>query len=58
MALLWAEILLTQTSTFYVFSEIAFQDFPGDAVDRNPPADTGDGGSISGPGRSHMPQSS
>ena len=33
-------------------------DFPGGAVDRNPPANTGDVGSVSGPGRSHMQQSS
>ena len=31
--------------------------FPGGAVVKNPPANAGDMGSISGPGRSHMPQS-
>ena len=31
------------------------QDFPGGPVHRNPPANTGDTGSISGPGRFHMP---
>ena len=31
--------------------------FPGDAVVKNPPANAGDTGSISGLGRSHMPQS-
>ena len=29
-------------------------DFPSDAVVKNPPANAGDTGSISGPGRSHM----
>ena len=31
-------------------------DFPGDIVDKNPPANAGDMGSIPGPGRFHMPQ--
>ena len=31
--------------------------FPGGAVVKNPPANAGDTGSSSGPGRSHMPQS-
>ena len=31
------------------------EDFPGGAVDKNPPANTGDMGSIPGQGRSHMP---
>ena len=31
--------------------------FPGGAVVENPPANSGDMGSIPGPGRSHMPQS-
>ena len=30
--------------------------FPGGAVDKNPPANTGDKGSILGPGRFHMAQ--
>ena len=30
------------------------RDFPGGAVVKNPPANAGDTGSISGPGRSHM----
>ena len=30
------------------------RDFPGGAVDKNPPANAGDTGSIPGPGRSHM----
>ena len=32
-------------------------DFPGGTVVKNPPANTGDRGSIPGPGGSHMPQS-
>ena len=32
-------------------------DFPGGAVVKNPPANSGDMGSSPGPGRSHMPQS-
>ena len=32
--------------------------FPGGAVDKNPPANAEDMGSIPGLGRSHMPQSS
>ena len=34
-----------------------FTDFPGGAVVKNPPANAGDTGSSSGPGRSHMLQS-
>ena len=34
------------------------QDFPGDMVDNNPPANAGVMGSIPGPGRFTMPQSS
>ena len=30
---------------------------PDGAVDKSPPANVGDAGSIPGPGRSHMPQS-
>ena len=33
------------------------RDFPGGAVVKNPPANSVDTGSIPGPGRSHMPQS-
>ena len=33
------------------------EDFPGATVDKNLPANAGDMGSISGKGRSHMPQS-
>ena len=35
-----------------------FWEFPGGAVVKNPPANAGDTGLISGPGRSHMPWSS
>ena len=31
-------------------------DFSGGIVDKNPPANAGDMGSIPGPGRFHMPQ--
>ena len=34
------------------------RDLPGGAVVKNPPASSGDTGLSSGPGRSHMPQSS
>ena len=34
------------------------QDTPGGALDKNPPANAGDVGSIPGPGRFHMPRSS
>ena len=33
------------------------RDFPGGAVVKNPPANSGDMGSSLGPGRSHMPRS-
>ena len=33
------------------------QDFPGGTVDKNPPANAGDTGSIPGPERFHMPWS-
>ena len=32
-------------------------DFPGGSVEKNPPADVGDAGSIPGPGRFHVPGS-
>ena len=34
-----------------------YRDVPGGTLVKNPPANTGDVGSIPGPGRSHMPQS-
>ena len=34
---------------------IIAQGIPGGSVVKNPPANTGDVGSIPGPGRSHMP---
>ena len=33
------------------------KDFPGGAMDKHPPANTGDTGLIPGPGRVHMSQS-
>ena len=36
--------------------KIAFRDFPGGTVVKNPPDNAGDAGSSPGPGRSHMPQ--
>ena len=40
-----------------VLKNIVTGDFPGGAVDRNPPANAGDMGWIPGLGRSHMPRS-
>ena len=40
-----------------VTKEISPGGFPGGTVVKNPPADAGDMGSSSGPGRSHMPWS-
>ena len=37
--------------------EMLCSGFPGGAVVKNPPANAGDTGSSSGPGRSHMPWS-
>ena len=37
--------------------DIYYQDFPGGAVVKNPPANAGDTGSSPGLGRSHMLQS-
>ena len=37
--------------------ETEMLDFPGGPVVKNPPANSGDTGSIPGPGTSHMPQS-
>ena len=36
---------------------VCFRDFPGGAVDKNPPANAGDTGSIPAPGRFHTLQS-
>ena len=36
------------------FKKFNLRDFPGGAMDKNPPANTGDIGSIPGPGRFHM----
>ena len=40
-----------------LIKNIIVRDFPGGAVDKNPPANAEDTGSIPGPGRSHMPWS-
>ena len=40
----------------FLFLNILILDFPGGAVDKNPPANSGDMGSIPGLGRFHMPQ--
>ena len=40
-----------------MFIERLFGDFSGGTVVKNPPANSGDMGSIPGTGRSHMPQS-
>ena len=39
----------------YILNDMV--DFPGDIMDRNPPAEGGDMGSFPGPGRFHMLQS-
>ena len=39
-----------------MFIERLFGDFSGGTVVKNPPANSGDMGSIPGTGRSHMPQ--
>ena len=36
--------------------ELVNKDFPGATVDKNRPANAGDTGSVSDPGRFHMPQ--
>ena len=41
----------------YNETETDSQGFPGGAVVKNLPANAGDTGSSSGPGRSHMPRS-
>ena len=56
-----ANITLDKKKKLEVFpltSEIIQEGFPGDAVDKNPPANAGDSGSIPGPGRFHMTWSS
>ena len=40
-------------SDFIIFFKMIYRDFPGGAVVENPPDNTGDTGSIPGPGRSH-----
>lgn len=46
--------LLTQA---FCFKNIFCRDFPGGAVEKNPPASSGDTGSIPDPGGSHVPRS-
>ena len=41
----------------HTVKNVYFQDFPGGAVVKNPPANAGDTGSNPDPGRSHMPWS-
>ena len=38
------------------YIKISELDFPGCTVVKNPPANAGDTGSITGPGRSHLPR--
>ena len=40
-----------------ISSRRKYEDFPSGTVDKNPPCNTGDMGSIPGPGGFHMPQS-
>ena len=56
-----ANITLNDKKKLEVFplrSEIIQEGFPGDAVDKNPPTNARDSGSILGPGRFHMTWSS
>ena len=51
-------ILKVPPEYFFNMSELfGSMDLPGGAVVKSPPANTGDAGSIPGPGRSHMPRS-
>ena len=54
MLLLFPSNVPKQLINFINFKEFYLRDFPGGAVDKNPPANTGDMGSIPGPGRFHM----
>ena len=44
----------SERRTIYILLEC--MDFPGGSVDKKPPVNAGDMGSISGLGRSHLPQ--
>jgi len=44
----------TGLAKLYVFNSQGVKDLPGDAVDKNPPANAGDTGLIPGLGRFHM----
>ena len=49
--------LLCNSSFLFYFKNIEKLDFSDATVDKNPPANAEDRGSIPGPGRLHMPQS-
>ena len=51
------ELTKPQTDILSAFKDRYRWGFPGGAVVKNPPANTGDTGSSPGPGRSHMPRS-
>ena len=49
---------LHSSSSKRFFRRIGIVDFPGGTVDKNPPSNAGDTGSIPDPGKSHIPQGS
>ena len=49
------EFLFKRDKWEYIEHKAKHQDFPGGLVAKNVPADAGDTGSISSPGRSQMP---
>ena len=51
----WTELNWTELLPKNSQSKTRSWTFPGGPVDKNPPANAADTGSISGPGRSHMP---
>ena len=53
---MWPKIKYTGFPIF-ILKVIGLIDFPGGAVDGNPPVNAGDTGSIPGPGRFQMPGS-
>ena len=50
-------LALTAAYLCFMHNNSIYRGFPGGAVVKNPPANAGDTGSSSGPGRSHMPRS-
>ena len=50
-------IIFPLSVSSYQLKKICGEDFPGGAVVKNPPANSGDTGSSPGLGRSHMPRS-